>query len=83
MNPKVNFVKCHVSYGFTSLLINDMGYSTACGEPCGQAFSAALTRVRQLMPSKTVARLVTESKRTSSHGQNVTVLLVANRSQLP
>lgn len=83
VKPKVNFVRCHVSYGFTSLFTNDMGYGTACGEPCGQVFSVVHTRVKQLMSSKAVARLVTESNGISSSEQNVTVQLVVNRSQLP
>jgi len=56
VNLKVNFVKCHVSYGSTSLFTSNMGCSRAYGEPCGQAFSAVDTRVRQLISSKTVAR---------------------------
>lgn len=38
--------------------------------------------LKQLMLSKTRARLVPESERISSHGQNVTRLHVVNRSQL-
>lgn len=59
-----------------------MSYGIACGEPCRKAFSAAHIRMKQFMLSKTRARLFPESKRISNHGQNVTRLLVVNRSQL-